>query len=268
MRSFKELLDGSGPVMGTWSQIANPDVVEILGASGFDFTIIDMEHTAFSFETVESLIRACEVAGMAPLVRVRGNDRSQIGKALDMGAAAVVVPGIGSPEDATAAVDATRFEPDGTRGACPFIRAGRHAIRTWRTFSQLNAALTGAVLLVETRQGLENLEAIVAVPGIRCLLAGPYDLSVSLGHQGDYLHPDVQEAVEHIVDVATRADIPLMMPVFMPDASAARKHVAHWMTRGVRLFTVGGDKILLLDYCTRYLTELTSPPLPGRRPAE
>lgn len=128
MRTFKELSDKDGPVMGTWSQIASPDVIEILGRSGFDFTIIDMEHTAFSFPTVESLIRACNSADMTPIVRVRKNDRTDISRALDIGAAAVVVPGIHSVDDARTVIDATRFEPKGKRGACPFIRAGEHFV--------------------------------------------------------------------------------------------------------------------------------------------
>ncbi len=258
MRSFKELFDKDGPIMGTWSQIASPDVIEILGRSGFDFTIIDMEHTAFGFPTVENLIRACSIVNMTPIVRVQKNDRADISKALDIGAAAVVVPGIRSVDDAKAVIEATRFEPTGTRGACPFVRAGEHFVSDWSAFAQRMETEPGAILLIETPEAISNLEAIAALPGLGCLLAGPFDLSVSLGLQGDYLHPQVRSAVEQIVEVANHAGVPVMMPIFMPDTAEARKHLEYWMERDVRLFTVGGDKILMLDYSTRYLKALKS----------
>lgn len=114
----------------------------------------------------------------------------------------------------------------------------------------------GAILIIETREAVNNIESIVALPGLGCILGGPFDLSVSLGLKGDYLHPDVRSAMEHIVHVANHAGVPVMMPIFMPDTAEARRHLEYWMDRDVRLFTVGGDKILLLDYCTRYLSAL------------
>jgi len=244
--------------MGTWSQMASPDVIEILGRSGFDFTIIDMEHTAFSFAAVESLIRACDIANMTPIVRVRKNDRSDISRVLDIGAAAVVVPGINTVGDAKAVIDATRFEPNGTRGACPFIRAGEHFVSDWGAYTEQMEADPCAILLIETREAVSNIESIAALPGIGCILAGPFDLSVSLGLKGDYLHPDVRSALEHVVHAANNNGVPVMMPVFMPDTAKARQHLEYWMHLGVRLFTVGGDKVLLLDYCTQYLKALKS----------
>ena len=235
MRTLKDLLDNDDPIMGTWSQITSPDVIEILGRSGFDFTIIDMEHTAFSFPTVESLIRACNIVNMTPMVRVRKNDRADISKALDIGAAAVVVPGIHSVDDARAAIDATRFEPEGTRGACPFIRAGDHFIGDWRAYAQRKAAEPDAILLIETREAVSHIESIAALPGLGCILAGPFDLSVSFGLQGDYLHPDVRSAIEHIVDIAHHAGVPVMMPIFMPDTAEARRHLEYWNEMSVCL---------------------------------
>ena len=258
MKTFKELFNNGGPIMGTWSQMNSPDVIEILGRSGFDFTIIDMEHTAFSFATVESLIRACNIVNMTPIVRVRKNDRTDISRVLDIGAAAVVVPGIHSVDDAKAVIDATRFEPNGVRGACPFIRAGEHFVSDWRAYTKRMETEPSAILLIETREAVSNIESIAALPGIGCILAGPFDLSVSLGLEGDYLHPDVRSAIEHIVHAANHAGVPVMMPIFMPDAGEARRHLEYWMNRDVRLFTVGGDKVLLLDYCTRYLNALKS----------
>ncbi|MBK1659871.1 aldolase/citrate lyase family protein [Paracraurococcus ruber] len=131
-------------------------------------------------ETAEALFRACDANGMVPLVRAPGLDPRWIGRALDAGAAAVRVPGIGSAVGAAAAVAATRFVPSGTRGACPCIRAGGHLVRDCRGFEAAEAA-KGAIALVETRAGLVHIEAICATPGLLVLLIGPFDLSVSLG---------------------------------------------------------------------------------------
>lgn len=258
MKTFTELLAKEGPIIGTWSQIASPDVVEIMGHSGFDFTIIDMEHTSFGFETAEMLVRACDAVGMAPLVRLPRNDRADITRALDIGAAGIVVPGIGSVAEAKAAIEATRFEPVGTRGACPFIRAGHHFVRDWDAYSRRAEAETGAIILVEEQGVVSELEAIASLPGLTCLFIGPFDLSVSLGFKGDTLHPEVLSTIEQMVEVGLRAGVPVMMPLFVPDLAEASKQMERWLESGVRLFTVGGDKILLSDYCTRYIASLTS----------
>ena len=115
-----------------------------------------------------------------------------------------------------------------------------------------------AILLIETPEAVSNIEAIAALPGLGCLLAGTFDFSVSLGLQGDYLHPRVRSAFEQVIEVANRAGVPVMMPIFMPDTAEARKHLEYWMERDVRLYAVGSDKVLMLDYCTRYLKALKS----------
>ena len=156
MKTFDQLLRASGERIGTWSQIASAEVIDMLGASGFDFTIIDCEHGYFGIETAEGLMRACDANGLTPIVRVPSSDRMWIQKALNAGAAAVVVPGVGSVEEARAAIAATRFAPEGTRGACPCVRAAGHFIRDWAAYAARQQG-TGAILLIETRAGVEPL---------------------------------------------------------------------------------------------------------------
>lgn len=257
MRTFADLLRAEGPVLGTWAQIASPEVVEILGWSGMRFAIVDCEHGSFGIETAAGLIRACDAVGMVPLVRVPGPGREAIQQALDAGAAAVVVPNVSSAAQAREAVAATRFAPAGTRGACPCVRSGRQFIRDWPAYSRRMDAETGAVLLVETRDGLADFPAIAATPGLMCVLVGPFDLSVSMGHGGDYLHPEVQAAVRSMVAEAQRNGVPVMVPVFAPDAAEARRQMEGWLAQGVRLFAVGTDKILLSDHVSRYVAALS-----------
>ena len=256
MKSLAGLLEADGEVLGTWSQIASEDLIDMLGAAGYAFTIVDCEHTAMTLETAERLFRACKANSMTPLIRVPANDRVWIGRSLDAGAAGVIVPGIASVAAARSAVAASRFAPQGTRGACPCVRAGQHYIRDWQNFERQQETAAGVILLVESRDGLDAIEAICAVPGVRALLIGPFDLSVSLGYAGDYLHPDVAASVERMIAAAKAHGLPVIMPVFSPDLDQAKDQMDHWRRRGLRHFVVGTDKILVSDQFSRYVGAL------------
>ena len=255
MKRFSSLVDRATPAIGTWSQIASAEVVDIVAASGFDFTIVDAEHGAFGLETAENLVRACDAAGIVPIVRVPTNETWMITKALDAGAAAVIVPKIASAADATRAVASSRYGTAGTRGACPCIRAGDHFVRDWRAFA--NAAdAPGVIALIEMPEAVDAIEAIAAISDLRGVICGPFDLSVSMGLEGDTSHPRVVESLDRVVSAATAARLPLIMPIFYTDAADSRRAIGRWQQRGVRIFTVGTDKLLLADYCTRYVAAL------------
>lgn len=249
--SFAALLAAERPPLGTWSQIASEEVVDMLGAAGLDFTIVDTEHGAFGIETAERLIRACDANGIVPLVRIARPDPVLVGQALDAGAAGIVVPQVESADAARALVSATRYAPEGTRGACPCVRAGGHFIRDWPAHVRASRD-AGVIALVETRAGLADIEAICAVEGLVALLIGPFDLSVSLGREGDYLHPEVDAAIERMLAAAHAARLPVLAPVFDPDASRARAQRDRWATRGAKAFVVGTDKIVFADAMWRY----------------
>lgn len=256
-KPFANLLDREVPVIGTWSQFRDPEPVDILARSGFDFTIVDTEHGCFGFEVAENLVRACDAGGLVPVVRVPANEGWMITKALDLGAAAVVVPKISSAAEAERAVAAAAYGPVGQRGACPCIRSGGHYVSDWPTFER-TAAGAGIIALIETPEAIEEIEAIVAVAGLRALLAGPFDLSVAMGLHGDHGHPAVQDAFERVRAAAGRRGLPLIMPIFHPSQAACRQLMRDWLDKGVRLFTVGTDKLLFADHCQRYLGGLRS----------
>ncbi|MBV1693154.1 MAG: hypothetical protein KGP27_01700 [Hyphomicrobiales bacterium] len=255
-RSFSDIVRSGKAALGTWSQIASEECIDMLGAAGLDFTIVDCEHGAFGIETAEMLFRACDANGIAPVVRAPSLDTVFIGRALDAGASAIVVPGIATGEQAAAAVAATRFAPEGTRGACPCVRAGGHYITDWRAYVGAQARETGIIALVETREGVDNIERIVAVEGLLALMIGPFDLSVSLGHAGDYLHPENQAALKRMIHAAVAARVPVIAPVFNPDSAEAKRQQMAWQSQGVRLFVVGTDKILFADAVRRYARAL------------
>lgn len=249
--TLDELLQREGRVVGTWTQIAHADLIDALGAAGYDFTIIDTEHGAFGIETAEHLIRACEAAAVVPLVRVPRGDTVSIYKALDAGAVGVLVPSVESVEEAQAAVNAAAFAPRGTRGACPIVRAADHSGTAWREFAARQAG-NGVLLMIETAVGVGRCEAICAVPGVKALVVGPFDLSVSLGHEGDVQALPVQQAVQRLIDAARSASLPVWMPVFSRDEAALTADIARWSAQGVRHFAIGADKIIVSAALARY----------------
>ncbi len=257
MKPFSGLVNQQGAAIGTWSQFASPEVIDVLGASGFDFTIIDTEHGAFGLETAEGLVRACDAAGLVPVVRIPANEGHMITKALDIGAAAVLIPKISSAKEAEQAVRASQYAPHGTRGACPCIRAGGHRVHDWRGFAE-SARAQGVIGLIETPEGVEDIESIVAVPGLLAVLAGPFDLSVTMGLDGDTVHPRVQDALACVAQAAAKRKVPLVMPIFQSEVADTRVQMEYWANRGVRLFTVGTDKLLFADHCARYVRGLRS----------
>ncbi len=250
-RTLSELLARPGRVIGTWSQCADADVIDMLGHARFDFTIIDCEHGAFGIETAVHLIRACEAADVTPLVRVPRGDLIAAGKALDAGAAGVLAPGVESAAEAGRWVAATRFQPLGSRGACPIVRSAAHSAQPWQAFTREQQG-TGIIAMIESPAGVGNSEAICRSPGLAGVMAGPFDLSVSLGHEGDIDHAEVRSALARVVAAAQAASVPLFMPVFSGGQDALQSRMANWHQAGIRHFAVGADKIIMADALRRY----------------
>lgn len=251
--SLAQLLLDPGRVLGTWSQFADPDFIDLIAAAGYRYTIIDGEHGAFGIETIATLVRACEAAAIVPLVRVPRGDHALAAKALDSGAAGIVAPGVESAAEAAAWVAALRFAPAGTRGACPIVRAAGHSLLPW---PQVHAAADAPLLiaLVETAAGVQAAAEVADVPGLAAMMVGPFDLSVSLGRPGDVTAAPVRQAIEQAVDAAQAAGLRAWMPVFATERVALQAQLSHWSGRGVRHFAVGADKIIAAAALQGYRT--------------
>lgn len=255
-RDLRTLLTSDETTLGTWSQIASPEMVDLIGLNGFQFTIIDCEHGVFGMETAENLARAADANDIACAVRVPRNDPVLIMKALDAGIRHVVVPNLSSGEEAARAVAATRFAPHGLRGACPCCRSGGHFIRNWQDYVAEEEARVGVIGLVETVDGHRNIRDICATKDLRALMVGPFDLSVSMGLNGDWRHADVLSAVTEMVACATDVGLPIIMPVFSHDPAECADLVASWRDKGVKCFVVGSDKILIATAFSQWTSAL------------
>jgi 4-hydroxy-2-oxoheptanedioate aldolase len=172
-------------------------VTEVLADSGMDFVCIDVEHSGISLETVAHNIRAAQAALCPPVVRVAGLGPGQpnfkeIMRVLDLGATAVIVPGILSKTEVQAAIGAGQFTKtrmtdcdSGFRGANPFVRAGRHGLQVPSDYHRRSNAQTLIIPLLETPSALQNVEDIMQVEGLQVVAFGPFDLSVAMGFDGE-----------------------------------------------------------------------------------
>lgn len=245
--TLKDLCIQPGRTLGTWVQIDAPEIVDMLGLNGFEFIVIDCEHGPFGIETAERLARGAAATGVAVAARVSRCDPVEIMKALDAGIPHIVVPAVASAAMAEEAVAATRFSPRGLRGACPCVRSAGHFVRNWPDYAAAEEARTGIFALIETAEGSASIDAICAVEGLAGIVAGPFDLSVSMGFNGDWRRGEVRNALVRMVETCRANGLPIIMPVFAPDPAECADLVAGWTELGVTTFLIGSDKILIAN---------------------
>ncbi|MBK9116938.1 MAG: 2-dehydro-3-deoxyglucarate aldolase [Betaproteobacteria bacterium] len=179
--------------IGTWVMSASPIVAEAVGTAGFDWGVLDMEHTPLDLMGLVHLLQAVGNTPMVPVVRVPWNDTVTVKRVLDAGAQTLLFPFVQDRDEAARAVAATRYPPDGVRGMAGMSRASRFG--TTPDFLRGANRTIGVVVQLETPQAIERLEQIAAVPGVDALFVGPGDLSGSMGHVGNTVHPDVMAAM-------------------------------------------------------------------------
>ncbi len=167
-------------VVGTFSKSQDPAFIEIIGHAGFDFVVLDLEHGPNTVLSLQNLIRAAEVTGLVPIVRVKEDTPSLISEVLDAGAAGIQVPQISAKSEAEEVLQAARFNPLGMRGVCRFVRAADYSsLDRYEYFARANT--TVIVMQLEGVGAVENIQEILSVPGLDIVFIGPYDLSQSLG---------------------------------------------------------------------------------------
>ncbi len=208
MATFRDLIQNRKLKVGTCiGEFATSGLGQILKASGTQYVLLDMEHSGFSFETVKGLLRNLHDAGIATLLRPPSKETHHIARACDVGGQGILLPMLGSAVEAQAGVDAINYPPVGTRG-CAFAIA-HDDYQPQPVMDAINAAndKTCLVPLIETVDGVENCESIVAVPGVDAIWLGHFDLSASLGIPGEFDNPLFVEAVDHIMASANKAGV-------------------------------------------------------------
>lgn len=196
---LKVKLASGQPVLGVWSIIPSPVVIEIFALGGIDFAILDMEHGIFDVGALDSCVRACEAAGAAPLVRLPGLNPSAAQWALDLGAYGIVVPQVSDAGEAEDVVKMAKYAPLGRRGYNPFTRAAEYANPPDNRVGKLNNDFSLTCVIIENESALADLDRICATPGLDVVYMGIYDLAVALGCEGDTKHERVTGVVERAI---------------------------------------------------------------------
>lgn len=211
IRSFKSRIKDGETVCGPWCVLPSPAVIDIIGKAGADFVILDMEHGAHDLQTIEGMLRAAECTGCAALVRVPGNDEAAILHVLDLGAMGVIVPHIQSAGDAVKAIAYTKYHPLGSRGFSPYTRAGGYSRHNVAGHTREQNERTVLCLILEGKEGIENLDGILALPGLSdavdIIYIGAYDLSQALGIPGQVDHPEVRKYLQQSIRKINSAGI-------------------------------------------------------------
>lgn len=165
---------------------ADPALVEIVGIAGLDAAFIDMEHTTLTTQTVEGLIRAADLVGITPIVRVPDHNPKTILQLLDAGAQGIQAPHVQTAAEARELVKAVRYEPLGERGAAGSSRAAGYGSVPWAEHVKRSNEEILLLVMCEDKKGIENLDAIAAVEGVDVIIVAPTDLSESLGLRGNF----------------------------------------------------------------------------------
>jgi len=238
--------------LGMQVYTGNPGIIEILAYTGFDFYMLDMEHSRVNPETMENCIRAADAAGITTMVRVTENNPSLIRHAIESGAQGVVVPHIENSEDARKAVSAIRYPPEGECGTCGCIRAANYKSTGYMEYSNQNTMLC---LLLEGKNAIENAESIIAElkPGLDAVGIGRGDLVNSLRtapekNTGKFKAPGEQDpyikkAYDKVIAISGNRDIPLVDNVFSIEEAGIMA------ARGVRVLVYMIDQWHFYNFC-------------------
>lgn len=198
-RSFRERVLGGEILYGAWAGLGSPLAAELLGRAGFDWVLIDLEHGAGTEGELLAHLTAVEVSGATALVRPQSAERLRIGRALDLGATGLILPRIGSADEARDAVAFLHYPPRGVRGVALLTRGARLGSVPHAGVAALNDEIVG-IVQIETPGALRDAGRIAALDGVDVLFVGPADLSHSLGIPGQFGDERYQDALRTVID--------------------------------------------------------------------
>lgn len=220
---LKSKLAQSELTIGSWITLGHPSIAEIMASAGFDWLVLDMEHSVLELSEVQTLIQVLDRQQCPAIVRLTSNQPDQIKRVMDAGATGIMVPMITCAADAQLAVQSVYYPPRGKRGVGLARAQGYGAsFPEYQQWLEHNAIV---VAMIEHIDAINNIDTILSVPGIDAYIIGPYDLSGSMGRPGDLQHEKVQSAIQSVLQAGKRAGKPGGIHVIEPDPDALQQRI-------------------------------------------
>jgi len=247
----KQALKEGKTVIGTMiTEFRTPEIARMMAAAGFDFILIDTEHSSFTLETVVDIVRACRAADLVCLVRVPDAEYHLIARTLDAGADGLTIPRVETRQVVEQIIQAAKYPPWGVRGyglrtiITNYEKAG---VEDWIEWLNENTMI---VIQIERKRAIENIDQLVSVRGVDAALIGPNDLSISLGVPGQLDHPKMVEAIQRLVDACNRHNIASGIHI------GDMQKLLYWKERGMRMLTYSTDASMIMSAATEAVKEL------------
>jgi 4-hydroxy-2-oxoheptanedioate aldolase len=231
--TFKRALKAGKAQIGLWSSLSSNYSVEVIAGAGFDWILLDSEHSPADIESLLRQLQAAAPYPTQPIVRVPWNDMVWIKRVLDIGAQTLLVPYVSTAAEARDAVAYTRYPPQGLHGVAGTTRATRFG--RIKDYAKRAHEETCLLVQVETRAALDNIEAIAAVDGVDGIFIGPADLHASLGHTGEIAHASVKPLIDEAIRRIRKCGC--APGILTPNEADAR----HWLGCGALFVAVGAD---------------------------
>jgi 2-dehydro-3-deoxyglucarate aldolase len=250
MGTTKSKLSRGEAALGGWVMIGHPSSAEIMAGEGFDWMGVDMEHTSTGIQELHVLALALKGTGCDLLVRLHSCDPVLAKLALDNGAAGIIVPSVSTPAQAAQAVAMAKYPPEGSRGAslCRATDFGRNFEAYFRNHNREVVV----VVMIEHRDALAHLDAILSTPGVDAAFIGPYDLSASMGLAGQLQHPKVLGAQQEILEACRKHGVAPGLHVVPVDPAELQRR----LDQGFRFIACGLDTLFIQHGCRTMLSHL------------
>jgi 2-dehydro-3-deoxyglucarate aldolase len=242
----------NSPVIGSWINSGSPVIAELMSASGFDYLVLDAEHSAIDVAQTQVLIQAINSGNPEcfPMVRLPGNSYSETKRYLDAGAMGIIVPLINSAEEAKEVVRSAKYPPEGERGV-GFGRSHGYGFK-FDEYMKMANKNTFICIQIEHITAVNNLDQILAVKGIDAAFIGPYDLAASMAITAQFEHPDYIHALEKIISGCRKYNISPGIHVVQPDSEIVVEKIKH----GFKMIAFSLDITMIGTACRKGLIEI------------
>lgn len=241
IKYIRKQLNSGHVSIGTWMQIPSNSIAEILAKGGYDWIAVDMEHGSISVNQLPDLFRAIELGDTLPLVRLAQGGQKDCKQALDAGAGGVIIPMIETAKQLQEIISYSCWPPVGKRGV-GFSRANLFG----RDFELYKEEASNPIIVaqIESYKAVENLEKICLTKGLDALIIGPYDLSASMNLTGQFNHPNFLIAMNLILEISTKLQIPCGIHIVEPNQSDLQDKIKD----GYRFIAYSIDAVFLEKY--------------------